>query len=174
MFDAKHALIGYTNALVCGSPLRSRAAFERWQSKQVAHWLHHHVTSVEFYANRPGKLAQLPIIQKQDVMQQFEAFNLHRIDAAKGWEAVRGSGQINGVSLGASTGTSGNRTLYAVTKAERMRWLGTIIGKAIPACMFRPERVAVLLPQSSALYDQARRSRLMNLKFMNLNDGPDI
>ena len=151
----------------------SRPAFERWQSRQLTRWLTHDLRSVDFYRDCAPRLDALPIIDKGVVMARYDAFNRARITAEAGWAALAGPGQIDGIRIGASTGTSGNRTLYAVTAGESHRWLGTILAKAIPGFLFCSERVAVILPQSSALYDGANQTGRIRLKFFDLRAGPE-
>ncbi len=150
---------------------RSRASFEAWQAAKLKKWLAHDLPKVGFYANGATCLSSLPIIDKSNVMAQFEDFNLGRISSAQGWAAFEDTGQIGKVSIGASTGTSGNRALYAVTPAERFRWLGTILAKTVPGFLFAAERVAVILPQSSDLYDGANQTGRMALRFFDLRSG---
>lgn len=152
---------------------RSRHGFERWQKARLQTWLRHDLPRVPFYAKADPQLVTLPVIDKAIMMARFADFNQAGISAPDGWRAFHTTGETNGVSIGASTGTSGNRTLYAVTKAEQFRWLGTILAKTVPGFLWRPERVAVLLPQVSALYDNANRSSRINLKFFDLNAGPE-
>ncbi len=150
---------------------RSRAAFKRWQSSALQRWLDHSLPAVDFYEGAARRLEMLPIIDKSVVMADFAAFNRGRIRAEDGWRAFQTTGQIGEVSLGASTGTSGNRAIYAVDACDKDRWLGTILAKAVPRFLLHPERVAVILPQNSALYDGANRSRLLRLMFFDLNRG---
>ncbi|MBB3917737.1 MULTISPECIES: CoF synthetase [Rhizobium] len=150
---------------------RSRAAFERWQAAALQHWLERDLPGVDFYRGATPRLEMLPIIDKTTVMADFAAFNRGRITAEEGWRAVETTGRIGDVSVGASTGTSGNRALYAVNASEQDRWLGTILAKTAPRFLIEPERVAVVLPQNSALYDGANRSRLLRLKFFDLRQG---
>ena len=177
MMARLQAVLAYLGALRVHR--MSRPAFERWQARQVAGWLARDLRQVDFYAGfAPGfdaasGLSALPVIDKAQVMARFEDFNRGRITAPQGWQALAGSGQIGDVSLGASTGTSGNRMLYAVTPAERFRWLGIMLAKAIPLFFLRKERVAVILPQGSALYDGANTALRMRLQFFDLRLGPE-
>jgi putative adenylate-forming enzyme len=136
-------------------------------------WLEHDLPEVDFYHDAPPRLEALPVIDKTTVMSNFAAFNRGRITAEEGWCALanNGEGGHEGVSIGSSTGTSGNRTLYAITNAERYRWLGTILAKTVPQFLVRPERVAVILAQNSALYDSARQANRLKLKFYDLRQG---
>ncbi len=150
---------------------RSRAAFERWQAAALQRWLERDLPGVDFYRGATPRLEMLPIIDKITVMADFAAFNRGRITAEEGWRAVETTGRIGDVNVGASTGTSGNRALYAVDASEQDRWLGTILAKTVPRFLIEPERVAVVLPQNSALYDGANRSRLLRLRFFDLRRG---
>ena len=150
---------------------QTRDDFERWQARTLQHWLARDLPAVDFYRSAPPRLEALPVIDKAAVMADFAAFNRGRITAEEGWRAYETTGSHAGVSIGASTGTSGNRALYAITPAEQHRWLGTILAKALPRFLLGPERVAVILPQNSALYDGANRSRLLRLRFLDLRQG---
>ena len=150
---------------------RSRVTFERWQAGALDRWLRQDLPAVDFYRDAPPRLEALPIIDKAAVMADFATFNRGRITTEEGWRAFETTGRIGHVSIGASTGTSGNRALYAITPAEQDRWLGTMLAKAVPRFLTEPERVAVILPQSSALYEGANRSRLLRLQFFDLRQG---
>ena len=153
---------------------QSRAGFEAWQQQALEHWLVHDLPRVPFYRDAAARLADLPVITKSDVMADFHAFNAQGITAAQGWEAYEGSGQINDINIGASTGTSGQRSLYAITRQERFWWLGTILAKALPGFLWRREKVAVVLPQASVLYDGANAAGPLSLRFFDLMSGPEV
>lgn len=112
-----------------------------------------------FYADASPRFDQLPATDKALVMGRFADFNRGQITAVQGWEALGSTGEFGGIAIGASTGTSGSRSLHAITQAERYRWLGTIPAKTLPAFLARPERVAIALPQASVLYEGVNRLR---------------
>lgn len=171
MIAALQAVAAYIGALRVSR--MSRRRFELWQGRCVRRWLDGDLRQVAFYAQAKPQLSALPIIDKALVMSRFEDFNLGRISAAEGWRALAEDGRIKDITIGASTGTSGNRMLYAVTQGERYRWLGTMLAKAMPGFFLRSERVAVILPQDSALYDGANRAARMQLRFFDLREGPE-
>ncbi|QEE36051.1 CoF synthetase [Octadecabacter sp. SW4] len=151
---------------------RSRAAFERWQARAASRWVRRDLPKVKFYA-QAADFASLPMIDKATVMANFAGFNIARLDASQGWEIVKGAAPPQGLIVGASTGTSGNRGLFVISKAESFRWLGTMLAKAMPDMVWRRQRVAIILPQTTALYDSARRSGRIDLRFFPLVDGPE-
>lgn len=44
---------------------------------------------------------------------------------------------LNGVSIGLSSGTSGNRGLFMATAAERRLWAGILLARALPSALFK-------------------------------------
>lgn len=164
----------YRTARRFSGPRMSRSQFQQWQAARMDHWLARDLPRVGQYQGRaPTRLGDLPITDKAQVMAAFHDFNQGRITADQGWAAVQDTGRIGPISLGVSTGTSGNRTLYCVTARERAQWFGAILAKALPDLRVGRDRVAILLPQSSDLYDTARRSGLLGIRFLDLRQGLD-
>lgn len=171
--SALHAIPAFAGTLWHSRTSLSRDAFEAWQSRRLHRWLRRDLPRVAFYSNAPPRLADLPVIDKATVMARFEDFNRGQITANQGWAAFENGGRIGDIFIGASTGTSGNRALYAITGAERYRWLGAMLARTVPRFLWQRERVAVILPQGSALYDGANRSRALTLRFYDLRDGAE-
>lgn len=153
---------------------QSRAGFERAQRRMLAHWLARDVPAVAAFAQAPADLSALPVMDKADLMADFAAYNRHAITDMQVRAAMADNGRIGTVSVGASTGTSGNRGLFVISERERFRWLGAILAKTIADLLWRPQRVAIILPQGGALYDSANRLRQLELRFFDLVQGPDV
>ena len=173
MSETLRIVAAFTETLWRTRPGLSRADFERWQARKLDHWLRHDLPSVAFYRDARPKLESLPVIDKAVLMDHFAAFNRAGLTAEQGWQAFDAGGAWRDIHIGSSTGTSGNRALYAITGQERCRWLGTILAKAIPRFLIEPERVAIILPQNSALYDNPSRSQRLQLKFFDLREGAE-
>ncbi len=152
---------------------KSRESFERWQAHALRCFLDRDLPRAPFYGKAPCHLGDLPVTDKATVMGNFERFNIHGITAAEAWKAQAGDGRIGGLTVGASTGTSGNRGLFVISEAEKYRWLGTILAKAVPDLLWRRQRVAVILPQNTGLYESARKWRRIDLGFFDLTRGPE-
>ena len=60
-----------------------------------------------------------------------------------------------------------------ITDEERYQWLGVILAKALPEVWRTPQRVAVILPQNSALYQAGNQSGWLRVQFYDLRDGPE-
>ena len=144
---------------------RSRAAFLRWQDRAFDRWRTQDVPGVAFYDRR----ADMPVTDKATLMGNFAAFNRAGITAEQGWAAFAGARKIAALTVGASTGTSGNRGLFVISEGERFQWLGVMLAKALPDVWRTRHRVAVILPLHTALYDSAAQSRMVQLSFHDLN-----
>ncbi|RRI05953.1 CoF synthetase [Mesorhizobium tamadayense] len=152
---------------------KSRADFERWQAAALRRFLDRDLPRAPFYGEAPARLADLPVTDKALLMARFEDFNIYGLTATEAWAALARDGRVGSLTVGASTGTSGNRGLFVISEAEKYRWLGAILAKAAPDLLWRGMRVAVILPQSTGLYDSARKSRLIELAFFDLALGPE-
>ncbi|MDX8433825.1 CoF synthetase [Mesorhizobium abyssinicae] len=152
---------------------KSRPAFERWQAATLCRWLDHDLPLAPFYGQAPRQLGDLPVTDKALLMANFERFNIGGVSARDAWAAASADGRLGDLTVGASTGTSGNRGLFVISEAEKYRWLGTILAKAAPDLLWRGMRVAVILPQNTGLYDSARKSRRIDLRFFDLTLGPE-
>ncbi len=152
--------------------LSTRAALLDWQARQIRRFLRHIAPQAEAFKNLSNlPLKDFPVMDKSVLMDAFERYNRAGISSEEAWVAFDGSGRIERYSVGASTGTSGNRGLYIIDDAERYVWLGTLLAKALPDMLSARYRVAVMLPRSSRLYDAANESGRLALKFFDLTDG---
>ncbi|TPN79584.1 CoF synthetase [Mesorhizobium sp. CU2] len=152
---------------------KSREDFERWQAAALRRFLDRDLPRAPFYGKAPARLTGLPVTDKALLMARFADFNIHGLTATEAWEAQASNGRVGALTVGASTGTSGNRGLFVISEAEKYRWLGTILAKAAPDLLWHGMRVAVILPQNTGLYDSARKSRLVKLAFFDLARGPE-
>jgi putative adenylate-forming enzyme len=170
--DLLWALQSYLRIRVFPNVIRNRAALQRWQQKRLALWLRHDVPQVVAFADRPRPatdLVNLPVMDKAVLMKDFSRYTLPRITNAQGWQAFEGTRQIGDLIVGASTGTSGNRGLFVISQRERFAWLGAILAKAVPDFWRHRDRIAVLLPINTPLYDSANRTRFLKLTFFDIS-----
>ena len=165
MFDLRHAVLAYLRVRLIRTPAQLRRA----QSRRLSRWLQNAVPRVRFYGRYVAPaLTDLPLVDKATLMTDFAAFNRAGITADIGWAAFAGDKMHGDFIVGASTGTSGNRGLFVISQAERFRWLGTILAKALPGFWRQMHRVAILLPLNTPLYDGANRLRRLKLRFFDI------
>jgi len=170
---AAEALISFAAARIAASRGISRPRFEAWQARALSRWLARDVIQVAAYRGGAAKLQDLPVMDKAQLMADFAAFNRPGISAADVAQALQKDCRIGEYTVGASTGTSGNRGYFVISDAERYRWLGSLLGKAIPDLLLSRPKVAVILPQNTRLYDAARKTGRIELRFFDITEGPE-
>ncbi|MAZ14908.1 MAG: CoF synthetase [Ahrensia sp.] len=168
-----YALASYARVRSFPRRIRDRQTLRAWQAKRLKQWLAHDVPKVSAFRKLAGcgsKLEDLPIMEKSDLMEDFSRFNVPDITNAQGWEAFSGSRRIGDFIVGASTGTSGNRGLFVISHGEQFSWLGAILAKAVPDFWRHRDRIAVLLPLDTPLYDSANATGRLALRFFDITD----
>ena len=170
---AFEALRAYRAARRVAGPSLDRAAFERWRDARLERWLRRDLPRVEAYRDAPPRLDALPVTDKAALLADFARHNRPGITAEEAREAAAGSGRIGRYVGGSSSGTTGRRGLFVVSRPETYRWLGSILAKTLHDLLPRPQRVALVLPAASGLYDSARGRVLLRLEFFSLAEGPE-
>ncbi|MEZ5946923.1 MAG: hypothetical protein R3C04_08770 [Hyphomonas sp.] len=142
------------------------------QAQRLQSFLEHDAIKVPaFAAYRGTPFQSWPIMDKATLMSDFASYNRLGLSADEAWRHERAGTAPHGYSIGASTGTSGNRGLYIVSEEERCRWLGVMLAWALPDVLKARHRVAIVLPANSRLYDTANESGRLTLKFFDLSSG---
>lgn len=152
--------------------LRSRAALEAWQDRQVRAHLRRLLPRSAYtrqrLAGRPlADWAQMPPMDKPKMLAHFEALNTVGVSKAAAFalalEAERTrdfSATLGGISVGLSSGTSGTRGLFLASAAERDQWAGAALAKVLPGGLWQRQRVAFFLRANSQLYGTVGSRRL--------------
>lgn len=154
-------------------PGLSRPAFLVLQSRALQRWIDKDLPQVAAYHHAPRTLYALPITDKARLMADFASYNRPGITADQVTQALQTDCRVGDYTVGASTGTSGNRGYFVVSEVERYRWLGALLAKALADLLWQPQRVAILLPQDTRLYDSARSIPRLALRFFPLALGAD-
>jgi putative adenylate-forming enzyme len=58
-----------------------------------------------------------------------------------------------------------------ISEAERYRWLGSLLAKALADLLWQRQRIAILLPQNTRLYGSARTIPHLQLRFFALTES---
>lgn len=113
------------------------------------------------------RLEKLPLLDKETMMAHFDELNTAGIRKEEAFriaaqaEETRDFTPSNGkVTVGLSSGTSGNRGLFLVSVEERERWAGVILAKVLPRGLHKRESVAFFLRANSNLYTTVRQKQL--------------
>lgn len=157
----------------------NRDKLERWQNKKIVRLLQYASRKSLFYKRRlnglyPEHWQELPVIDKRVMMEHFSELNTVGIDRQEAFavamEAEKSrdfSPTLNGVTVGMSSGTSGHRGLFLVSRKEQAAWAGTVLAKVLPEPLWKPQRVAFFLRSNSNLYSSVQRGRL-KFRFFDL------
>ena len=125
------------------------------------------------YLGKSTKLEDFPIFNKRAFMENFDAINTCRIaleeamDVAINAEKSRDfSPMINGITVGLSSGTSGNRGIFLASENERAQWVAAVLDRII-GFKFKKRNVAFFLRANSNLYNSVA-SKLLRFEFFDL------
>ena len=147
-----------------------------WQQRRIEHFLRTDLPNAPFYRERAGTtLDQLPVVDKATVRANFVGFNSRGIewsravDVALAAERDRNfSPTIDDVTVGLSSGSSGRRSVFLVSAAERRRWAGVVLARLLTSASLRqvaipwrePLRIAFFLRANSNLYETVASRRI--------------
>lgn len=169
-----------------GGNFASRAALEAYQQRQLAQFCQQ--VAAKAPAFQPYLLqpfASWPLMDKTCMMQQFAQRNTLGIELDAAWQVAQAaeqsrdfSPQLGDVTVGMSSGTSGNRGVFLVSRQERARWAGIMLARALPTHLLRQLltpwaaklKIAFFLRANSNLYTSLQSSRL-DFGFYDLLDG---
>ncbi len=157
---------------------RSRADLLRWQERQVRSFLRQVLPRSSFYRRYFHGMSltawrEFPLLDKAGMMANFDELNTVGIIKQDAWEVALRSEQsrdftpmIHQITVGLSSGTSGNRGIFLVNLKERLIWTGMILAKVLPGSIFSRQKIAFFLRANSNLYDTIKSGRL-DFKFFD-------
>jgi putative adenylate-forming enzyme len=155
---------------------KSRQELEHWQERQIQKHLKRILLKSPFYQKRleeHGHWSKFPAINKSIFMENFDHINTAGIAKADAMrlalqaEASRDfSPMINGIAVGLSTGTSGNRGIFLASIDERAAWVAYVV-RNILGFQLKRRKVAFFLRANSKLYSSTQ-SRLLDFNFFDL------
>jgi putative adenylate-forming enzyme len=132
----------------------------------------------EFFNVYSSNFFELPIINKSLFMENFNAINTCGITYKQASEIAEKSElsrdfspMINNVSVGLSTGTSGNRGMFLVSETERANWVAYMIDRVI-GFSFTEVEIAFFLRANNKLYESAK-SRKVSFNFFDIFQNID-
>ncbi|MBN2525378.1 MAG: adenylate cyclase [Deltaproteobacteria bacterium] len=164
-----------------GGRFSSRESLEDWQDRQVKRHIRWVMARSAYYRELYAGLSienwrNFPVVTRREMMTHFDAQNTVGLtfEQAKKIAIAAETGDHlphyrEGICVGFSTGTSGERGIFVTSAKERAMWGGTIIAKMLPG--FGPliggETIALFLRSNNALYEQLG-SRRIRFHFFNL------
>jgi putative adenylate-forming enzyme len=119
------------------------------------------------------RITDFPVINKKIFVEHFDRINTWgvRFDEAydvamKAEETRNFTPTIRGLTVGLSTGTSGNRAIFLASEDDRARWVAAILDR-VTGLSLKKRKIAFFLRANSTLYSSVQ-SRLLQFHFFDL------
>lgn len=153
----------------------SRKQIEEYQHKHLNQFLKN--LQSDFYPHSHN-LNDFPIINKKIFMQNFQKINIYHISDEEAFRiAIEAEKTRNfspkiqtpygKITVGLSSGTSGNRGIFLLSDNELAQWVGYILKRMLPKPIFKKRKIAFFLRSNSNLYESSK-SFLIQFKFFDL------
>jgi putative adenylate-forming enzyme len=150
-----------------GWRFHDREALVAWQGRRLERFLRERLPLAPFYGRPASRLADLPIIDKRSLVERFDGLNTRGIRRAEAMATALAAErsrdfrpELAGITVGLSSGTSGERGLFLVSPHERVLWAATMLARALTPESFAqiaspwraPLVIAFFLRANSNLY----------------------
>lgn len=160
---------------------------KRWKPKKIAQHQKKRRESILKYAkhNSPfyrdlfqgeSNFFSLPIISKTEMMQHFSSLNTKKIKketafsiAQEGERTRKFDSNCNGIAIGLSSGTSGNKGIFLTSKKERALWAGNILEKILPTPLYQKTSIGLFLRSNNHLYETLQSKKIV-FSYFDLQD----
>ena len=148
-----------------------------FQKRKIKKHLNYITKKSEYYSEYRGKeLKDFPVIDKKIMMENFDIVNTVGLNKDQALEIAMNSEKTrnfkekyNNITVGLSSGTSGNRGLFIISDFERAKWTGIILAKLLPYFIFKKQKIALFLRADSELYKSVN-SRVLKFRFFDMID----
>lgn len=159
-------------------PFRSRAALSSFQDKKLRTFARRTLRKSTYYQpffkEEDLDFNTIPLLTKEVFNARFDDINTVGIKRTEALEVALQAEQsrnfkdtIRGITIGLSTGTSGQRSLFLASKNERASWAALVMSRVIRPRPFRRQRIAFFLRANSNLYASVA-SRLFEFRYFDL------
>lgn len=142
---------------------KSRKKLEKYQNIKIKKHIKFLVENSKYYSQfskRTMNLYDFPVIDKKIMMDNFDNINtvdIKKKDAFKiaieSEKSRNFTKKCGGLTVGLSSGTSGHRGLFVVSKKEQNLWVSNVLAKLLPKNSIFGHRVAFFLRADSNLYE---------------------
>lgn len=161
-----------------GRRFRTRGAIERRQRgllrRHLRYLRKHSPYFSALIARIDSPLQSLPVMDKSVMMTHFDTMNTVGLSRERAFELAIASERqrdfeqnLNGNSVGLSSGTTGHRGLFIVSPAERDAWAGTMLARTLPRDHLLGNRVALFLRADNTLYESVA-SRALAFEYFDI------
>ena len=154
---------------------KSRSKLEKIQQKKL-HRLRRFLAQSPFYkemVHQNFKLKDFPIINKEVFIKNFDDINTAGIVKSEAMKVAMHTEQsrdfsasIKNITIGLSTGTSGNKGIFLANEKERAKWVAAMLHRVVGFSL-KKRKVAFFLRANSKLYESSN-SRILQFNFFDL------
>ncbi len=141
---------------------KNRKDLERYQERCIKKHLKFVCEKSEYYKKmglKGKELSCYPMMDKKKMIAEFDQLNTVSVNRDTAMEiAINGEKTRNfdenckGITVGLSSGTSGCRGMFLVSKHEQNSWAGAILAKMLPKEHLFNHRIAFFLRANSNMY----------------------
>ncbi len=174
----KLKIIFYCLKILLRKKIRSRKQLASYQDKQLKRFadsvLRRSALYLPYFKGSEIEWSQMPKMSKGPFMNNFNLINTCgiRIEEAMPFalEAEKSrafNSEINGITVGLSTGTSGQRGLFLVSENERAQWVALVMTRVIKPRLLKKQKIAFFLRADSNLYSSVASS-LFEFKYFDI------
>lgn len=161
---------------------KNRADLELYQQKKLKlhlDWVKKH--SPFYQQLQHFDFQNLPIMNKQNMMDNFDMLNTQGITKTKALQIATAAEESrdfqetlpNNITVGLSSGTSGNKGIFLATENERAQWVAEVLRRVLPIKIGERQKIAFFLRSNSTLY-QAIKSNLYDFNFFDLKEPIEV
>ena len=146
-----------------------------FQNKKIKKHLDYITKKSKYYSDYKGKkLEDFPVIDKKIMMEHFDIMNTVGLNKEQALEIAINSEKTrnfkekyDNITVGLSSGTSGNRGLFIISDFERAKWTGIILAKLLPHFILKKQKIALFLRADSELYNSVD-SKVLKFRFFDM------
>jgi putative adenylate-forming enzyme len=155
--------------------INSKEKLELFQRRKIKKHLDYVTKNSRYYFGYKGKkLSDFPVIDKKIMMEYFDDMNTAGVKKEKALETAISSEKsrnfkekYNNITVGLSSGTSGNRGMFIISDFERAKWAGIILAKLLPEFILKKQKTALFLRADSELYNSVN-SKILKFRFFDM------
>jgi len=175
-------IIYYGLQLLFRRKIRDRKSLLSWQKEKLHQFQRKVLLNSPYYKALLDKgfdIDSFPIIGKKEFVEHFDQINTLGLKAEEAFAfAIKAEQEkdfqteLKGCTVGLSTGTSGNRSLFLASPKERALWAANIFSRVVRPRLFKRQKVAFILRANSNLYESVS-SIFFQFKFYDLSSPPE-
>lgn len=146
---------------------------EKNRQRLMKKWRKNLKKSAFYHSYENAAIQEFPIISKKEFMENFDKINTVNISkqaalnvALKAEETRDFAPMINDITIGLSSGTSGNKGIFLANKKERAKWVAAVLDRIIGLKLSK-RKVAFFLRANSNLYESVG-SKLLQFRFFDI------